>query len=439
MLSREDNEILARVGPGSMMGEVFRQYWLPLLLSSELPEPDGPPLRVRCLGEDLVAFRDTQGQVGLLAANCPHRGASLFFGRNEECGLRCVYHGWKFDVSGTCVDMPNEPPESNFKDKVRQRAYRCRERNGLIWAYMGPLESPPDLPALEWNLVPESQRYISKRYESCNWAQALEGGIDSSHSGFLHSRLNPDEYEGEHRRGLLVKTADKHPRFEVVDTEYGELIAARRTADEANYYWRITQFLMPAYTMLPPYGALPMSGHFWLPIDDHTTMAWTVTWHPTRDLTEQELHDMKTGWGLHVGLDKIRGTPDPERPGREWQPIATEENDYLIDWEAQKTQVFSGLPWISIQDQALQESMGPIYDRTNEHLGVADTGIIQVRRRWLEAAKSLRSRGITPPGVLNPESYRVRAAAVILPKEAVWVEAAAENLTAREGLHIPSA
>src|SRR5919198_1122563 len=164
MLSKQDNELLTRVGRGTPMGDVLRQYWLPLLLTEELSKKDGNPLRVRVLGENLIAFRDTQSQVGLVAANCPHRGASLFFGRNVECGLRCVYHGWKFDVSGQCVDMPNEPPESNFKDKIRAVSYPCRERNGVIWAYMGPLEVPPELPALEWNLVPETQRYISKRY-----------------------------------------------------------------------------------------------------------------------------------------------------------------------------------------------------------------------------------------------------------------------------------
>src|ERR671929_426924 len=181
MLSQQDNELVCRVGPGTPMGELMRQYWVPAMLSSELPSPDASPVRVLLLGEKLIAFRDSNGQVGLLDNNCPHRGASLFFGRNEQCGLRCVYHGWKFDVAGHCVDMPNEPPESNFKDKVRAIAYRCVERNGVIWTYLGPLETPPPLPDLEWNLVPENQRYISKRYQECNWAQALEGGIDSSH------------------------------------------------------------------------------------------------------------------------------------------------------------------------------------------------------------------------------------------------------------------
>src|SRR5215208_4993228 len=153
MLTREENELLTRIGPGTPMGELLRQYWVPALLSEELPEPDGVPVRVTLLGEELVAFRDSEGRVGLVDAHCPHRGASLFFGRNEECGIRCVYHGWKFDVAGNCVDMPSEPAESNFKHKVHARAYPAHERNGIIWAYMGPREVPPPLPDIEANLM----------------------------------------------------------------------------------------------------------------------------------------------------------------------------------------------------------------------------------------------------------------------------------------------
>src|SRR5919202_22371 len=150
MLSKEDNELLTRVGPGTPMGQFIREYWVPAMLSSELPAADSDPVRVLLLGERLIAFRDTNGQVGLLANNCPHRGASLFFGRNEECGLRCVYHGWKFDANGVCVDMPNEPAESNFKEKVRAVAYPCYERAGIVWTYMGPRQEPPPLPNQEW-------------------------------------------------------------------------------------------------------------------------------------------------------------------------------------------------------------------------------------------------------------------------------------------------
>src|SRR5215211_2343122 len=185
MLSQSDNEILTRVGPGTLMGNLLRRYWTPALISAELPEPDCPPLRIRLLSENMIAFRTTSGQVGLVANACPHRGASLFFGRNEEEGLRCVYHGWKFDVEGNCVDMPSEPAESNFKSKVRVQAYPCQERNGIIWTYMGPRDVPPPLPELEGNLSAEGAGRVQKLVRECNFMQALEGDIDTIHAGFL--------------------------------------------------------------------------------------------------------------------------------------------------------------------------------------------------------------------------------------------------------------
>jgi phthalate 4,5-dioxygenase len=208
-------------------------------------------VRVRLLGEDLVAFRDTTGQVGLVQNNCPHRGASLFFGRNEEAGLRCVYHGWKFDVSGQCIDMPNEPAESDFKTKVRATAYPTRELNGVLWAYMGARREPPPVPELEWTLVPASHRVIRPFVRECNWMQALEGDIDSAHSSFLHSVLETAFISDQ---GTGLKHKDRAPRFYTVDTDYGAKIGVERTADEDHRYWRITQFLMPIFTMFPPTG-----------------------------------------------------------------------------------------------------------------------------------------------------------------------------------------
>jgi phenylpropionate dioxygenase-like ring-hydroxylating dioxygenase large terminal subunit len=442
MLHREDNELLCRVGPGTAMGETLRQYWLPILLSSELPGPDCPPERLKLLGENLVAFRDTDGQVGLIAENCPHRGASMFFGRNEENGLRCVYHGWKFDRSGTCTDMPNEPPESNFKHKVRIAAYKTTERNGVIWAYLGQREIPPELPSLEWSLLPAEQRYISKRYEKCNWAQGLEGGIDSSHSGFLHMRLHrQDDLGSGMERGLDYKRKDKHPHFEVVDTNYGVLVGARRAAEEDSWYWRITQFLMPFYTMIPSYGESPViGGHAWVPIDDENTMAWSVSWHPTRALTSDELTRMQTypGSGIHVGENGY-AEPLATVPQSRWMPRANSDNDYDRDFELERTYLFSGIPNLGMQDQAMQESMGAMYDRTRERLGTSDTGIIQVRRRWLKAARELRDNGTVPIGVEVPEAYRVRSAGVILPRNVTWVEGSHELLQATPGVHHPSA
>jgi phthalate 4,5-dioxygenase oxygenase subunit len=445
MLNAPENELLSRVGPGTDMGNLMRQFWLPVMQSDELGAPDGRPVRVRLLGEDLILFRDSDGRPGLLANNCAHRGASLFFGRNEESGLRCVYHGWKFDVAGRCVDMPNEPAESNFKEKVRLTAYHCAERCGVIWAYMGPRSQPPALPDLEWNLLPPGQRFITMRHEACNWAQALEGGIDSSHSGFLHSRLSAREDVARGREqggseGMRYKTQDKHPRFEVVDTSYGVVIGARRDAEADSYYWRITQFLMPFFQMIPPYGASPtIGGHAWVPVDDFNTMTWSITWHPTRDLTDAELDQMRsypTG-GIHVGDDGLL-PPTTQAWGR-WLPKANASNDYLLDHEAQRTRMFSGILNLALQDSGMQESMGPIYNRTQEHLGASDTGIIQVRRRVINAAIELRDRGVTPTGVDSPEAYRVRSAGVVLPRTAVWVEAAQDHLMARPGVHLASA
>jgi len=464
MLSREDNDLLCRVSPGTPMGDLMRQYWMPAMLSRELGEPDCPPKRIRLLGESLVAYRDTDGRVGLLADNCPHRGASMFFGRNEEAGLRCVYHGWKFDRTGACVDMPNEPPESNFKNKVRIGAYPCVERGGVIWAYMGPHATPPPLPELEWNLVPEGQRFISMRWQECNWGQAFEGGIDSSHSSFLHSplvahRSRAEDYDkapelaggpmasygvrgdSPGTRGMIYKARDKHPRFEVVDTDYGVLIGARRDAEPDTYYWRITQFLLPFYTMIPSYGESPViGGHAWVPIDDEHTMTWSISWHPTRPLTDRELFVLQDypRSGIHPGVPGGL-LPATSEPYGAWRPKDNKSNDYGRDMELERTKLFSGIPNLAIQDSAMQETMGAIYDRTKEHLGSSDTGIIQTRRRLINAAKALRDGGITPPGAENPGAYRVRSAGVVLPRSAAWVQAAGEFLQATPGVHHASA
>ena len=432
MLSKTDNERLTQVSAGTPMGDLMRQYWLPMLLSEELPERDGPPLRVKMLGENLITFRDTSGKVGLIANNCPHRGASLFFGRNEEDGLRCVYHGWKFDLTGACVDMPNEPAESNFKSKVHVTAYQCRERNGVVWAYMGPEENPPELPALEWNLVPQNQRYITKRLGQCNWVQSLEGGIDTSHSGFLHRPLAKAALDAS----LGVVQRDRAPRFEVMETDYGVLVGARRSYDENRYSWGISQFLMPFYSMIP--GGLVWSstigGHAWVPMDDETTMTWTVSWHPDRPFTEEEFTRMHVwpNYDIHVGRQGGFLPPTSE-PGGAWRTLLNKQNDYMIDYDLQRDYRFLGVPNIGLQDQCVQESMGPIYDRTKEHLGSADSAIIRVRHLWLKAAQALREQGLVPVGCQSPQSYRVRSSGILLDKNSKesWIEASRELRAAR--------
>src|SRR6478672_7452000 len=242
MLSQEENDLLCCTGPGTPMGNLFRRFWLPVALSRELPKPDCPPVRLRILSEDLIAFRNTDGKVGLLSRYCPHRGASLFFGRNEEGGLRCVYHGWKYDTTGACVDLPNEPAESNFRNRVFIKSYTCAEHGGMIWAYMGADQSnPPGLPQLEWTQVPETHRALRYTYVlKNNWLQGLEGDIDSSHLAFLHNR-NWDDHSSFGRRDLA-------PRYEAIETPWGVMASAKRVAEPGMTYHRLYQMVFPFHS-----------------------------------------------------------------------------------------------------------------------------------------------------------------------------------------------
>src|SRR5437870_304340 len=384
MLTSSDNELLTRTDAGTAMGEYFRRFWQPIALSREIAEPDSPPIRVKVMGEDLVAFRDTKGRVGLIEPHCAHRGANLFFGRNEDCGIRCVYHGWKYDVGGQCVDMPNEPPESNFKTKVQMVAYPCQERGGLIWTYMGPRTVPPPLPDLEFNLLPESHVSIRKNLQDCSWVQGLEGNIDSSHLSFLHTRLAPDGdagFPGNGGRGLYYN--DKVVRMEVSFTDAGVMYGAGREEQPGTMYWRVTQFLMPIWGMFAPVSPAECPMQWWIPLDDHHVMKWDVRWNPIRPMTAEER-------ARFLGQDPGGYVPQRSDPLYQWRLKGDLTNDYLMDHDAQRARRFSGIPSVNLQDKAVLESMGPIVDRTHEHLGTTDTMIIQVRRRLIEAARALR-------------------------------------------------
>jgi phenylpropionate dioxygenase-like ring-hydroxylating dioxygenase large terminal subunit len=421
MLSKEDNELLCRVGPGTPVGELMRQYWLPAVMSSELPERDGRPMRLRILCEDLVAFRDAAGSVGILRQNCPHRGASLFFGRNEEEGLRCVYHGWKFDVSGRCVDMPNEPPESNFKDKVKATAYPTQERNGVVWVYMGPRESPPPLPMLEPNLVPDCRVHNSLRY--CNWMQALEGDIDTSHLGFLHlgSVKAEDTKPGSFNYYLL---RDRAPKYEVVDTDYGTLYGAYRPVDAETDYWRLAAFLFPIYTIIPTgVLGLKVSVRPWVPIDDEHTMVWSLS----DPAAFSGAGGASAGGGAALQVPNPEFLPNTTDPLGRWRYVQRTENDYLLDFDAQRSsRSFTGIAGVNQQDQAITESMGPIMARWDEHLGTSDAMIIRTRQRIIRAARALAEHGTVPPGVDDPELYGVRGGGIFLSSKADWLDATAD-------------
>ncbi len=424
MLTADENAQLTRVGPGTLMGDLMRQYWIPVVLSSELPA-GGRVKRVRILGEDLVAFRAPSGRVGLLGEFCSHRRASLYFGRNEEPGLRCVYHGWQYEPGGRCIDMPNERPESSFQDKVTHPAYPCAERGGVVWAYMGPASPPPGLPDLEWTEVPEDQRFVSKFWQDCNYLQALEGGVDPAHISFLHGIL--DARDDGLRRALDQAAAgfgfaaqlERAPHIEVADTETGLLIGARREAPAGQYYWRVTRYLVPFHSMPPPeVGSDPViHSHVWIPIDDDHLVNWCISYHPTRALTADEVAQFRAGSSIHV----MDYAPETSEAYGDIRPIQSRANDYLADWEAQRVRKFFGVPGVGSQDKAITESQGN-YDRSLERLGRADIGIIRVRKCLLDAAIALRTRRVPPPA-LDPAGYRVRPAALLLPKEASWVDA----------------
>jgi phenylpropionate dioxygenase-like ring-hydroxylating dioxygenase large terminal subunit len=422
MLTREQNETLTQTGPGTPMGDLFRRYWIPALLSEELPEPDCPPIRVKLLSEPLVAFRDTQGRVGLLGEFCAHRRASLWFGRNEEDGLRCPYHGWKYDVTGKCVDIPSEQPGSRFCEQVKMKAYPCVERGGAIWTYMGPPKLQPAFPEFEWATVPEPQRYVSKRLQECNFMQAMEGGIDSSHVSSLHSgELHTDTLHKGTKGASYQK--DARPRFEVVDSPGGLLIGARRNADEGNFYWRVTQWIMPWYTMIPPYGDHALHGHAWVPIDDETCWSWSMSHHPTRPLSEVEWEAIRNGESIYAEL--IPGT---------YRPMANKDNDYLIDRAGQKSgRYYSGVKGISMQDASIQESMGPITDRSQEFLATTDIAIVKARRRLLQAAQELDDpKAEKLPGI-DPATHQVRSASFVSPHERLAQAAGEKTLKAEAG------
>jgi len=410
MLTHEENMFMARVGPGTPMGDMMRRFWHPVLLSEELPEPDCPPKRTKILGEELIAFRDTNGDVGLVDNYCPHRRASLFFGRNEECGLRCVYHGWKFDVNGDCIDMPSEPAESNFKDKVKITAYPTNEGAGMIWAYMGPKELQPGMPQLEYLDMPEGQFVSTKVMYESNFVQVIEGEIDTVHASLLHSSLDSlSKSDTATTVGGKYSYRDRPPRFFVEDTDSGILIGARRDAEEDSYYWRISRWLFPYITMIPrePQGSA-RSGLI-VPIDDENCWFFWVRWNPFGPLTQGEIDTYKL---MQASLAPVT-----------YLGQANKRNDYLIDREMQRTVNYTGIPQNNAraQDAAMTDSMGAISDRDNEHLGTTDMAIIRMRRRLITTAQALQE-GTEPYAASHPEVYKVRSGGAVLPRDVYFTE-----------------
>ena len=409
MLDHAINDAITRVGPGTPMGETMRRYWLPALLSLEIAEPDCPPVRVSLLGEKLLAFRNTDGQIGLVQEFCPHRRASLYFGRNEECGIRCVYHGWKFDVEGNCVDQMNEPRQ--FKDQVKITAYPVLEQGGVIWAYMGPADKTPAPPNFELTQVPETHRYMTKVWQECNWLQALEGGVDSSHAPILHRKLTPESDEPgiSPDSPFIQGTA---PEIDVETTNYGYRYFGVRPMGEDRTYVRGYHYVMP-FTQLRPSrnGTSVVDGHFWVPMDDYNVMVynWGYSWGPDPlPVDESSLKD--SGNNLDSDVDTANG----------FRSVRNRDNNYMLDREVQKYKTFTGIRGINAQDRAIQESMGPIVDRTLEFLGPSDKAIVAARKLLEEAIATVKDDG-EPLGVA-PTYYHIRAAEDVYPRGANWRE-----------------
>ncbi|KAF1058394.1 Rieske 2Fe-2S domain-containing protein [Burkholderia gladioli] len=424
MLAASDNDLLTQVGPDTPMGKLMRQFWVPVCLSSELVR-DGEPLRIMLLGERLIAFRDTDGKVGVMDHRCPHRCASMYFGRNEQGGVRCVYHGWKFDTEGNCVDMPNVPPEQDFKNRVKARAYKVLERTGLVWAYMGPREQPPAFPNMDCLQIPEAERSVFVHQRDCNWLQSAEGDIDTSHFGFLHiGGLEVDDVDPEsmHKWGI----AGRAPEYSVKETPWGTMYAAYRAADPGELYYRFAHFLFPFFTFTPngSFNDL-IACTINVPMDDQHTMSYRIAW----DKRTMPLQTMKTGEPI-PGL-----APDSEFLPRtndwfgRWRLAANRDNDYFIDREQQRTVSFTGIQGIGRQDQAVIESMGAVVDRSFEHLAASDRMIMVTRRRLIQAARALVEQGRAPEAVDDPDVYLgARGGSFLASDQLDWQQAYQQNL-----------
>ena len=361
MLTAEENELLTRTGPGTGMGDVFRRYWQPVLMSRELVA-DGSPAMIRVLGETFVAFRDSEGRVGVVEPRCPHRGANLFYGRNEACGLRCIYHGWKFDVSGRCVDVPTaaEDIAARIKPKAAIRALSVGEWCDMIWVYFG--DDAPALPQLDFADLPSDHYFVSRKLQQCNWAQAVEGGLDTAHFSFLHANVNDGERvplapsnAGDNEKMARYRWLidDSRPQFSVLKHDAGLLLCAARQADGGQLYWRLTQFMMPNHSMAP--NSFPGDNHqgnTWVPIDDESCWIFCYAYNPERPLTDQERDRYAAGAGIFAAVDE------------NYVPLRNRDNHYLIDRELQRNSNFTGIRGISEQDAAVADSQGLIADRT---------------------------------------------------------------------------
>tara|TARA_B100001142_G_scaffold148599_3_gene149484 strand:+ start:32 stop:1333 length:1302 start_codon:yes stop_codon:yes gene_type:complete len=430
MLTAEENDILTQTDAGMPMGEYFRRFWQPVALSEELPDPDGEPLRVTVMGEHLVAFRDTEGRIGLMDRVCPHRGADMFFGRNEECGLRCVYHGWKFDVNGKAMDLPNVPPGVRHHETVRIKTYPTREFGQIIWAYMGPQNGKmPDVPKMEFGLMSDEKCYVMKQMLECNWAQAMEGDLDTSHFSFLHMpaphvQTTENKDANSPNRHLEWMRRDGRPKFDILDHDVGFVVGGARATDEDNeLYWRMTQFMLPSHGTGP--ATVPGETYYGftlVPIDDHSCWMYCYAWNPERDLRKEEREKFLKGHGIIAEI------------GPDYMPIRNRGNDYQIDRSTQKNVTYTGVLGTAEQDIMIQQSQGFIADRTREALTATDSAIVKFRRSLIAGARALSEDGIEPEAPNKHEAYRMRPGAWVASSDKELDEVLMERFGHERGL-----
>ena len=413
MMTSEENDLLCRVEGDAPMGQLMRRHWIPACLSEEVAEADGAPVKIRLLGEDLVVFRDSDGRLGVLDEYCPHRRASLAFGRNEECGLRCLYHGWKMDVEGNVLEMASEPPETGFAQKMKTKAYPARETGGFVWTYMGPREQMPEFEPPAFAPTPETNVSIVKIHVPCNWAQILEGQIDSAHSSSLHSSdMRPAKVDAAKAVDThwLRPSTDKAPRLQVEETSYGFHYAAirRPIANAGTHdYIRKTVYIAPFTALIPPNNEYNVTTVL-APADDNNTVFHFIAWHETGGIDQEAWRRFNVA---QPGIDLDKG----------FNNLRTRENNYGQDRNLMKLGNFTGISGIPNQDIAMWVSMGAIADRTREKLGASDLAVVEFRRIMVEAARQMQAGG---PAIGTTEPHiphvRIRSFEGVVPKSTNW-------------------
>ncbi|MCM3566198.1 Rieske 2Fe-2S domain-containing protein [Hydrogenophaga intermedia] len=413
MLSAQDNELLCRVTGDAPMGQLMRKHWTPVCLIEEVAEPDGAPVKARIYGEDLVVFRDSEGLVGVLDEKCPHRRASLVYGRNEEGGLRCLYHGWKMDVQGKVLEMVSEPSTSGLVEKVRHKAYPVKEWGGMVWAWFGPANEVPAFAPPAWAPTEDTRVSIAKVVLPCNWAQILEGAIDSAHSSSLHSSdMVPARVDGAKAtaNNWLRPSTDKAPRMQVQRGEYGFRYAAiRRPIQNAatHDYVRSTVFVAPYSVLIPPNNLYNVA-NVNVPMDDSNTAFYFIAWGHATQTPETETWRKFLRQTVGIDLDD------------RYHPLRNEANRFWQDRQAMKAGNFTGISGFPNQDVAMWISMGPIANRSDERLGASDMAIVEFRKQMLEELRAFQAGGVAIGTGERAIARGVCSFQAVVPKTTDW-------------------